>query len=384
MESVVQSPHYSVVGAGIGGLTLAAALRQRQQSFTVFEQHRDTAALGAGIAMAPNALLALSKLNLAEQVAERGEIITRTRLLGDKGRSVLNEFDLSFLVRTYGLSPVAIHRKQLLDVLLGAAGKENVQYGFRCTQVSQDQLQVTCGFENGETAVCAALIGADGIHSVVSRAVAPQQELKYRGFMAWRGIVSNADGLVARGTTTQIWGPGTVFGFAPVSADTVYWYGTCLAAADFAHTAGKQDAIEHFADWSTPVRELIAATDEKAILCHAIFDHDPLPAWSKGRVCILGDAAHAMPPNMGQGGAQAVLDASALAERIVGAKDVLKAFREYQDTRIKAANSMVMKSRQAATMDHLRNPFLSLARDLSVRLIPRSLLEHYFRPDHHK
>jgi 2-polyprenyl-6-methoxyphenol hydroxylase-like FAD-dependent oxidoreductase len=379
----VERPHWLIAGAGIGGLTLGAALSKAGHSFTIFDQQQGPTALGAGIAMAPNAMNALSTLDLADSVRQSGEVIRTTRLLSDKGRSLLTEIDLGFLERQYGCLPVAIHRKALLTALLARAGESNVKYGYRLIGTDQSPTSITAQFENGEQSAGSALIGADGIHSQVARSVVGQQALNYQGFVAWRAIAPNRNQLVARGTTTQIWGPGTVFGVAPVNEESIYWYGTCLAPADFAGQATREDALKHFADWEAPVAEIIRSTPVESILCHAIYDHDTLASWCKGRIALLGDAAHAMPPNLGQGGAQAILDAVSLANQIDRNPDFQSAFAAYEKDRLQSANSMVEKSRRAARTDHLSNPLFSFGRDMVIKLTPTFLLEKLLRPPAH-
>ncbi len=379
----MERPHWLIAGAGIGGLTLGAALSKAGHSFTIFDQQHGPTALGAGIAMAPNAMNALSTLDLADSVRQSGEVIRTTRLLSDKGRSLLTEIDLGFLEHQYGCLPVAIHRKALLTALLARAGESNVKYGYRLIGTDQSQTSITAQFENGEQAAGSALIGADGIHSQVAHSVVGQQALNYQGFVAWRAIAPNRDRLVARGTTTQIWGPGTVFGVAPVNEESIYWYGTCMAPADFAAAATREDALQHFADWAGPVPEIISSTPVESILCHAIYDHDTLSTWCKGRIALLGDAAHAMPPNLGQGGAQAIIDAVSLANHIDQNTDLQAAFAAYERDRLQSANSMVEKSRRAARTDHLRNPLFSFGRDMLIKLTPTFLLEKLLRPPAH-
>jgi 2-polyprenyl-6-methoxyphenol hydroxylase-like FAD-dependent oxidoreductase len=206
-----------------------------------------------------------------------------------------------------------LHRAELLDALHRAAGPDVVRLGARCVGLVQDAMAVTARFEDGREARGDLLIGADGLRSAVRSVLFGTDPPRYGGYSAWRAVTRFDP---ARLTPGETWGRGRRFGQWGMTGGRAYWYATeSVPAGQGDPPEGrKQGLLALFCGWHEPVEDLIEATDESAILRNDVYDRPALHRWSVGRATLLGDAAHPMTPDMGQGACQAIEDAVILAD----------------------------------------------------------------------
>src|SRR5262249_11520121 len=236
---------------------------------------------------------------------------------------VLAQTTTSAVERLGGAPTIAAHRAELHQALLAALGSlapsgsdQSVQLGAQLERVDQDEQGVTASFADGRQARGSVLIGADGLRSVVRRQLFDASAPRYAGFSAWRAVVPAPTGFAA--PAGEYWGRGQEFGIIPLSVQRVYWFATHTqleTPQDVSTTDSeqKQGLFTRFQRWFPAVPALIEATPDAAILRNDIYDRPPLAVWTCGRVALLGDAAHPMTPNLGQGACQALEDAIALA-----------------------------------------------------------------------
>jgi 2-polyprenyl-6-methoxyphenol hydroxylase-like FAD-dependent oxidoreductase len=199
---------------------------------------------------------------------------------------------------------------------------------------------------------------------------------RYAGHTAWRGIAHLRPRQYYEQVATEAWGSGRLFGLFPLTQDRMYWYAaftTPEGMHDKAH-GRKQELLELFQTCHEPVASLIEATDECAILHNDIYDRPPLPNWSRGRVTLLGDAAHPMTPNMGQGANQAIEDAVVLAACFGAENDVNAALHAYEARRLKRTARMVQQSMRIGQVAHLQQPLAVNARNTLFKMMPTALL----------
>lgn len=362
-----------VVGAGIGGLTLANALRHRGIEATVLERAPSLRDGGAGITLQPNALALLDRLGLVDPLREHGVDIGFQVQRADGLELARNTLPREV---TGGFGTLGIARRPLSRVLADHA-EAPPRFDARVVAVGQDADGATVTLEDGTTVSGDVVVGADGIHSAVRTAVFGPMEPRYNGYTCWRGLVPRSSGL-PDGVAVERWGRGRRFGIVPVGPDLTYWFATLNAPA-----GGEDgpDIIEEllgiFADFAAPTPELLRATP--AVLRNDIIDLPPLDRWVDGRIALLGDAAHAMTPNMGQGACQAIEDAVALADALASGTDPVRALRTYESSRLPRARWFVQNSEQFGRIGQWEAPAAVFARDLLTRWTPAFVQEPTLR-----
>lgn len=366
----------AIVGGGIGGLTLAIALHRRGIEARVYEAAPELRAVGAGIWVPPNAMQVLGRLGVADAVLEAGERLERAEIRDFRG-GLLQAADVGAAARRFGYPTVAVHRGRLQRVLLDHLPADAVQAGRECREVAQADGGAVVRFGDGGEVEAEVVVGADGAGSRVRAGLFPGAALRYSGQSSYRAVVPFRlpDGFA--GVGWEVWGPGRRFGFSAIEEGEVYWYATLDAPAgardaSAAETRRRLDAMA--APFPAPVPALIAATDAAGMLRTDMYDLPRLPSWHRGRVVLLGDAAHATTPNLGQGGAQAVEDAYVLAEQLAAHAGPEAAFAAYRRIREPKARVVVDRSRQLGRIAHLRSPLGRALRDALLRLTPASVV----------
>jgi 2-polyprenyl-6-methoxyphenol hydroxylase-like FAD-dependent oxidoreductase len=284
-----------IVGGGIGGLSAAIALRGRGHDVVVLERAPRLESAGAGIRLFANAMDALGGLGVAQSVAAAGAAAARSAILTSDGR------ELTTLPADLLEGAVAVHRGDLQAALLEAAGE--VRLGVEITSVHQTPDGVVAHAADGTEERGDLLIGADGVWSQVRAAVAAASP-RYTGYTAWRGVSAVR---IEAGHLTESWGVGGRFGLVDIASRT-YWFATANTPEGETDEPGERraDLTRRFADWHPSVQTVLDGTPDTAILRNDVYFLDPPPRWSNGRIVLLGDAAHATTPGVGQGAAQAI------------------------------------------------------------------------------
>ncbi|MEO8180700.1 MAG: FAD-dependent monooxygenase [Deltaproteobacteria bacterium] len=356
-----------IIGGGIGGLAAAVGLRKRGIAARVFEQRPELGEVGAGLSLWPNGLRALDAIGLGGQVRSKSVRDLSSALRRADGR-VIVAANGAALEQRLGDVSLVIHRATLLGLLRQEIPPEALVTGVSCVGFNADGSGVTARFANGVEARGDVLLGADGLRSVVRAHLFGAAPPRYAGYTAWRAAVSFAHAQLLPGISI---GHGSQFGQVPMADGQVYWFATENGPPGRkAPSAGwRAHLSERFGSWHAPIPELLAATPESAILHNDIFDRPPLASWGKGRVTLLGDAAHPMTPNLGQGANQALEDAEALTECLAALAspsarpDPEPALRQYEQLRTERANSVVLGSRRVGQVIQLEHPAACWVRD---------------------
>jgi 2-polyprenyl-6-methoxyphenol hydroxylase-like FAD-dependent oxidoreductase len=373
-------PDALIVGAGIGGLTATLAIRRAGLDVEVYERAPEIGEVGAGITVQPNAIAALRALDdgLARAVIAGGHVPDRVRILDPRGQ-VLSELDSLAAFKEVGATGVALHRATLQRILYDAVGHGAVRTAAEAEGFEAGLDAVTLRLRDGSSAKGAILVGADGARSAVRAQLLADGAPRYAGYTTWRGV---AEGFGQRRFgTTETWGRGRRFGVVPIGSGRIYWFATLNAPPDGNDSAGgpRTKLIELFGDWHPPIGELLAKTVEGAILRTDIADRRKASRWSAGRVTLLGDAAHPMTPNLGQGACQAIEDAVVLGRCLAEQPDVMLALKTYDRLRRDRADAVVTAARRLGRVAQAESRFGCAVRDAAARWTPQALMSRRLR-----
>jgi 2-polyprenyl-6-methoxyphenol hydroxylase-like FAD-dependent oxidoreductase len=318
----------------------------------VYEQAPQIGEVGAGIGLWPGALKSLREIGIADWFWDLPVSPFRwARTATPAGEEVLG-FDVQPM--TGGLGYV-VRRPDLLAALSDSLAPGMVLTGKRLTALHRGDT-VTLAFADGTSAQADLVIGADGLHSVVRREVVNDPAPRYSGETCWRGITGFR--VADPGLMQEVQGGGRRGAVHALGDDAVYWWTT--ARVPVGSPAGsKVDLVAALSDWQCELPAAIEATDETAILHNDLFDRDPVTAWSKGPVTLLGDAAHPTTPNLGLGGCMAIEDALVLARALAGNRAYGQALAQYEYERHPRTARVVRMSRLMGRAGSIRNPVLA-------------------------
>jgi salicylate hydroxylase len=362
----------AVIGGGIGGLSAARALLMRGMEVTVYEQAPRLSEFGGGVVLTPNALIALRALGLEERVlAHAFESTSQVVRSWRSGRVIFRNSFASYRSH-FGATSCSIHRGDMQKLLSEFVPAASLRLASRCVAVTSGEHTAVAKFADGSEIEADVIVGADGIHSVVRTSLFGQETPHFTGFMCWRGLVDTARlprGLVAPEQTAW-WGPhGHVVHYYVRRGELLNWVAhieTDSWTEESWSTEGDMaELLGTYRHWNKQLRQIFEATER----CYkwALYDRDPLEAWSRGRVTLLGDSAHAMLPYLAQGAGQSVEDALVLAtllERF--AEDPNTALERYQSLRLPRTRMIQLGARERGRLNHLSSPWARLRRDAGI------------------
>ncbi|MGH3193311.1 MAG: FAD-dependent monooxygenase [Streptosporangiaceae bacterium] len=365
-----------VVGGGIGGLTAAVALRQVGWRVTVLERAARFGEIGAGITLMSNGLRCLDAIGLGDAVLGGGLPMLTFGMRTAAGRWLSRiDGDGADLEARIGTTTLVIHRAELHKILCDALPAEALIAGVATTGIygGADGGPAEVRFRHGDTdALLRAdlVVGADGVHSWVRAQRWPGAPAPvYSGSTSWRAVTTPSSAAVTEMSLS--WGRSTEFGVMPLVDGRTYWY----AAANADESQRNPDELEElrrrFGTWHEPIPAVLAHTQPQAVLRHDIYWLPKLDCYHRGSVVLLGDAAHAMTPNLGQGGGQALEDAIVLAAAVSHTPGVATALARYDHERRARTQAMSLAAtRQLRFGQQLRNPIAIAMRNTAVALTP--------------
>jgi len=360
----------AIVGGGIGGLGAALALRRFGHHPVVVEQARELRPVGAGISLWPNGVKVLNLLGLGEAIASIGGRMERMAYAGRDGRMLL-DFPLSLLYDRVGERARPVERSALQELMLGEVGGDTVSLGVRAVAVEEAGAGVVLRTEGAGRIEADLVVAADGTHSALrEHVVGHRVERGYVGYVNWNGLVEESEDLAPIGTWLTFVGEAKRVSLMPVGRGRLYWFFDVpmpLAAAsstpgeagdDGGGTAGGSGGVAGvlgaaFEGWAAPVRSLIERIDPTGVARIPIHATPPLETWRRGKVVLLGDAAHTMPPDLGQGGCQALEDAWVLSHYLTStSRGVEDALERYQAERLPHTTAMQQRAERRAALIH--------------------------------
>jgi 2-polyprenyl-6-methoxyphenol hydroxylase-like FAD-dependent oxidoreductase len=359
-----------IIGGGIGGITAAIALKRTGLDVAVYERAEELREVGSGLPLWTNALRALHVLDMTDDLEKSGVQVRSVRVTTWNG-DILTDTSNDKRLKKLGTITIVVHRAELLALLLKTLGEENVHLGMNCVGFTQNADDVTANFANGQKVQGDVLIGADGIHSITRTQLFGIIKPRYVGYTCWRGLAHTTRSRLE----TWAWGKGCQFGITPMSQGRAYWFIQKYAPEGAEDNSGerKNELLELFHDWHDPIPAVIEATAETDILRNDIYELQHLHHWSQGRVTLLGDAAHAMTPNLGQGACQAIEDAIALADCLKGTTNVAVALKNYEKRRIARTNRTTRLAHFIGQAVQWESPILSVPRNIIIKNMPVSM-----------
>jgi salicylate hydroxylase len=362
----------AIIGGGIGGLTAARALCQRGIEVAIYEAAPELREIGAGVALGPNAMKVLRSLGLEDDVhaiAGRWEwALTRN---GKTGR-VISKTSRQQQASLFGSAGATAHRADLLDVLSRSVPSELVTLGTRCIGVDPDGPVAVARFEDGREVEADLIIGADGIHSAVRTSLFGPDAPRFTGKICYRSVVAveAVPGGPPPNENAQWLGPHGTIVLYPVRRDELINVVCHYDDEGYRHESWvtrceRAEVLERYAGWHESLLRIFSAGD--VWYKWALYDRDPIPQWTRGRVGVLGDAAHPMLPYLGQGACQAIEDGCVLAAALAAEPaDPLAGLALYERSRRPRASQVVLASRERGVSNHLASPLAALKRDVSI------------------
>ncbi len=359
-----------IIGAGIGGLTTAIALEQKGIKTRIFEQAERIKPVGAGIILANNAMQVYEKLGLRKVIEENGNPISSMNIT-KSNLNPLSKIDLTYFEQKHNTKNIAIHRGILQQILLNKLKSTEINLNHKLTSIVENTNGYYLEFENGEQIQSSTVLGADGLNSIVRQNIFPNNSIRNANQICWRGVTEYELPAKFKNELNEAWGKSERFGFVQIAENKVYWY----ALKSFKNNKSKfsiNDLEQYFSEFNSVVKDIIKSTKKEQINTAEISDLKPTSIWYKDNVCLIGDAAHATTPNMGQGACQAIEDAFVLSE-CLDKYEITQAFSKYQKLRLPKAHQVVKASWVLGKMAHISNPILIGLRNQMLRLTPSSI-----------
>lgn len=338
-----------VIGAGVGGLSAAYALREAGLEVHVFERAPEFRVEGFGLNLWPNSARAISEMGLSAEFGDISVPLQTYWTIDSQGR-IVHQVDVSRWPSRYGAPATGVFRRSLSTMFLDRLDAGSLHFGYNLISVEETSAKVIARFDNGVELEGDLLIGADGIHSATRRLLFGDFSLRpnpHHG-SRWRGIVAVSDTEADPHGETEVYGGRSFFGTIPIGNGLMYWFASGAGLSDW------DSFIANYGGWSrTHVPNTIRMTPKETIGQKQLEDLADVPEhWVKGRVALLGDAAHAMMPDMAQGASQAIIDSAGLLQAFMThLDDPGTALRRYESIRKSGAYKVQGLSRQGMFAD---------------------------------
>lgn len=365
-----------IVGGGIGGIAAAVALYRVGIRAVVYERAAALHEVGAGMMLWPNATRVLRELGLLEKILTCSGPSTHFMVRTSRGKVLMN-----IALGKFDVPAVCIRRADLLAVILAALPSESVRLGCDLQRLKQSRNEVQLYFKGGLVERHDAVVGADGIRSRVRSELFGDSDPIYRGYTVWRGVAPYDGIAIPPGCNSESWGVGKRFGILNTGHGRFTWYATANVHSNHLDAPGgrKHGLQNMFSAWHEPIVDLIGATGNDGILKHGARDFAPFRRWGEGLVTLLGDAAHACTPNLGQGGCMALEDALVLAKCARRGVSLRDALRRYESLRFGRTRRIQQRSLLMGHIGQWQNPLFVTGRRVVTSLLSPKLIERNLR-----
>lgn len=362
-----------IVGGGIAGLTLAAALARRSIAAELIERAPNWSPVGAGIGLGINAMLALRDIGADAAILAKGAAFRRWNVEDAKGRLIVS-FDLTEAARLAKVPAVSIHRADLHDALIAAAGDVPMRLGTTLRALHPDAAGVDVEFSDGTARRYGLVVGADGIRSQVRELTFGDLPLRYAGYTSFRAVV---DLVAPLPDMIEMWGRGRRIGLAPINDRKLYCYTTLSVPAAAPDPPERRLAMFRgaYGGFGGRFSEVLAQISSPEQIFRTDINELVGAPWRKGRILLIGDAAHAMTPNLGQGGAMAIEDALVLAQSLHRQPTIDTALDAFLHRRLKRVTSVQNRSRSFGRLGHFRTGAACATRNFFIRTVANGFLQ---------
>jgi 2-polyprenyl-6-methoxyphenol hydroxylase-like FAD-dependent oxidoreductase len=368
----------TIIGGGIAGLTTAIALNKKGMEAEIFEAAPSLKAIGAGLVLAANAMQGYQKLGISAEIIEKGRLAPSFIIYDQKGK-VVTKTDSEANSAKYGADNFTIHRANLHQLLLSKLKPNQLFTDKKATRIEQIGGKVVVHFQDNTMHETDYLIVSDGINSPIRKQLLPNSVPRYAGYTCWRAVIDNTKLRLTE--TSETWGLNGRMGLVPLADNKIYWF-ACINAPqnDAAMRAYKVADLQRvFKDFHDPIPSVLAETKDENLLWNDIIDLKPIPKYAFGNVVLIGDAAHATTPNMGQGACQAIEDAMVLADEMAKNVPVEDAFKAFEKRRLKRTHRIVNTSWSLGKAAQLEHKLLAELRNFTFRILPKSVSEKQFK-----
>jgi 2-polyprenyl-6-methoxyphenol hydroxylase-like FAD-dependent oxidoreductase len=368
----------TILGGGIAGLSTAIALKNAGIETLVFEAAPELKAAGAGLGLGANAIKAFKVLGIDEEVINAGRFLPAFTVYDEKGKQITSTDSVS-VSKKYGLDNFTIHRADLHALLLSKIDPSCIKTNKRVTGIEQNKNHIILHFQDGTIHETDYLIAAEGIHSVVRKYLLPDSKPRYAGYTSWRGVINNSNLEIKEGSETL--GTKGRVGIVPLSGNKIYWF-ACVNTSAYNTTMKNytiQDLLKQFEGYHHTVEAILKATKNENLIWTDINDLKPINRYAFNNILLIGDAAHATTPNLGQGACQAIEDAVILAAEIKNNSNITIAFKKFEQRRMKRIRWIVNTSWRFGKIAQLDNRFLIGLRNFLFSYLPKSINDKLFK-----
>jgi 2-polyprenyl-6-methoxyphenol hydroxylase-like FAD-dependent oxidoreductase len=369
---------FAIIGGGIAGLTAAIALNKIGIYPEIFESAPAIRGIGAGLVLAANAIKGFQRLEIADEVIQLGRLLSSFTLYDEKGKEIIktNSKEIS---KKYGADNFTISRATLHKLLLSKLDPARIHPGKQVYSLEKRANAILLKFNDNTSHETDFVVAADGIHSAVRKKLLPEALTRYAGYTCWRAIIEDANLNLAE--TSETWGTRGRFGIVPLTGNKIYWF-ACINAPENDRKMKEmktRDLANIFKDYHKPIPEILSSTKDENVIWNDIIDLKPTNNFAFGNIILIGDAAHATTPNLGQGACQAIEDAVVLADELHRNSDYVNAFKKFEQRRIKRTRFIVNRSWSIGKMAQTDNKVLAEVRNFIFRHVPAGLNDQQIR-----
>lgn len=367
-----KNKHIGIIGGGIAGLTAGIMLQNKGYKVSVFEASENIRGIGAGIGLAANAMKAFEYLNLAEELKKQSNLLKDFTIYNAKGK-ILFSVDTNRISKNFQTENYAIHRADLHEFLVEKLGKDKIFTGKKLKSFKLIGNQVNLKFKDKTQLKVDFVIGADGVNSKVRQILLPESKPKYAGYWCWRGVVNYQKEDFNK--SQAIWGAKGRFGITPLGKQKVYWF-ACINSKINGKTTKFElsDLQNQFKNYPAPVSELLTLSDKNKIISGPIMDINPISQFKFAKILLIGDAAHATTPNMGQGACMAIEDVAVLQEELEN-NDLKTASLNFEKRRISRTKYIIKNSRRAGKIAQTDQQLLIAIRNNLFKILPEKITQ---------